>query len=96
MSTDQLSSFCLQALYSTFDSLVSDLQAKRDIKKKEDRIKVLVSAVTEIYLIDEYKLQISDDERDILCRTLLPEYSQGNSCCPDVESLRDAFPSSFQ
>ncbi|CAC5422256.1 RNF213 [Mytilus coruscus] len=85
-----------EALYSTFDSLVSDLHAKRDLKKKEDRIKVLVSAVTEIYLIDEYKLAISDDERNILCRTLLPECSQGNSCCPDVESLRDAFPSSFQ
>ncbi|CAG2224301.1 unnamed protein product [Mytilus edulis] len=69
---------------------------KKGFKEKDHRIKVLVSAVTEIYLIYKYKLFISYDERDILCRTLLPEDSQENSCCPDVECLRDAFASSFQ
>lgn len=76
--------------------MISDLRTKSNNEKQEYRLKNTVNAATAIYLVIEYSVDISADDRAELCKALLPESYFESDTCPDVEALKEAFPTLFQ
>lgn len=77
------------------DSMIQDFVDKRNIEKMENRIKMLVNAVTAIYIISEYSIEVHDEEKGVLCEALLPECTSEEEGLVDLESLKEAFPTYF-
>lgn len=88
--------YFLQVLYTKYvDSVLPDFHNKGNFEKMENRIKMLLNAVTAIYLVYEYSIDVHDEEGSVLCQALLPDCTSEEEGFVEIERLKASFPTSF-
>lgn len=56
---------------------------------------MLINATTAAYCLDEQIIELSDDDKELMCKALLPRMDQEKKC-PDLIALNKAFPNTMR
>ncbi|CAC5363754.1 unnamed protein product [Mytilus coruscus] len=87
------SSLLKQIMTTAFKPLLEDI--RRNCHKEEDtRLMMLINATLVAYCLVKQIVELSDDDKELMCKALLPRMDQEKKC-PDLIVLNKAFPNTM-